>query len=102
MMADGEVVYFLNTLRAALRLDPLPAEGRFQPYVFTLDGKRKQTAEQWAQELRISRTTAIFRRARLSDDLAAGRADAYERALSANYGKPKRRKPRRGRQHAAA
>lgn len=91
-MTDGEVVYFLNTLRAALRLDPLPSEGRYQLHLFTLDGVRKQTAEQWAAELGIGRTTAIFRAERLAEDLRHNRPDAYAKALGPNYGKPKQRK----------
>lgn len=91
-MTDGEVVYFLNTLRAALRLEPLPKEGRYQPYLFTLDGVRKQSAEQWAAELGIGRTTAIFRAERLAEDLRHNRPDAYAKALGPNYGKPTQRK----------
>lgn len=92
-MTDGEVVYFLNTLRAALRLDPLPKEKQGIPlFFFTLDGVRKQTAEQWARELGIGRTTAIFRAERLAEDLRFNRPDAYAKALGPNYGKPKQRK----------
>lgn len=94
-MMDGEVRFFLNTLRAALRLEPLPSEGALQPFLFTLDGAKNQSAEAWGRELGISRTTAIFRRARLVDDLAAGRVDAYARALSSNYRMPKPKKRRK-------
>lgn len=107
-MTDGEVVWFLNTLRAALRLDPLPKEKQgYQLHLFTLDGVRKQTAEQWAAELGIGRTTAIFRAERLAEDLRFNRPDAYAKAPGPNYGKPTTRQrdqvsERRRAKHRAA
>lgn len=92
VLSEAETVYFINCLRGFLRLGPLPSEGRWDGYAFSLDGERSQSAEAWAAELKIGRTTAIFRYQRLSTELESGRADAYQRATARGSRAPKPRR----------
>jgi len=101
--AHEPVLEFIEAIRCMIGLRPLPDEEAWRSS-FTLDGKRKLTAAQWASRLGISRQAVAIRRKVLAKQLAAGvsrslafaRASCPARAFQSQK-KTKRAEPRAGR-----
>lgn len=91
---DEDGAELVAVIRYLLGLKPLPLEPRES--TIRLDGERRLTVKQWGAELGLTKQGISLRLQQLQRDLAAGRADAYERATRPAMNQNKRGK-RRGR-----
>src|SRR5690349_11440762 len=101
---DEELAEFLDVLRAAIGLKPIPDEPLWARY--TLDGERKLTTAQWCEELGLTRQAVNVRRKTLLAHLKEGRSPSLAYALASARPNPlkqknKRAEPRAGRPGSA-
>lgn len=80
-------------IRFLLGKPPLPREPvGIASFRFSLDGERKQTRNEWAIELGVSRQAVDQRFAMLQRRLAAGVPDAYALAIASPHTLAKRKR----------